>query len=156
MLKSDRGITVISLVIMIIVMLILLRVGITTTIDLVRDTNMKKSITTMLLVQQKASSIRESYDFDSDANALVGTPTSLEDESLIIDSSEGIDPTEKWYKWGPDELSEFGIETNMVSEGDTFFLVNYDTLNVIYNRGVDMVNGVRVWTLSEMMDSQNL
>jgi len=160
MFKNNKGITIVSLVVMIIVILILLAVGLTTGLELLRDTKMKRSITTMLLINSVASGIKESYDFD-ESNELVGTLVDAGSEDLNI---SGIVDRTDWYKWGIDELEEYGIRTDMVTlKNEAYFLVKYGVepddpyvIDIVYSQGVEEVSGDRIWSLRRMLISQNL
>lgn len=150
MLRKNNGVTLVLLVIMVIIMLILLGVTINTSTDLIKDSRLKKYITTMQLVQAKAASIYENYTFSGeDEDVLAGLPATLGEIKLGIPTYNPDSESDLWYKWNSSTASEQKIETDLLDDG-AYFLVNYTTGDVIYSKGFTSGNGSVVYLLEEM------
>ena len=117
------------------------------------DKNLQEDIKTeMLQVQAKSKIVFEKYHIDNE-NGLKGEK--VEDESLKEKYS--IDDLENFYKWSRDVLAEEGIKDIALQE-DEYYLVNYDTEEVIYSEGYKNIDGNTYYKLSEIvnLDSEKI
>lgn len=166
MIKSQKGITIVSLVITIIVMLIILSVSYVTGRELLISSKIKGYITTMYMVKGEIENMYESYQFDSNTAHLKGSKLDVSDDTVknkmtsiynneilskITDPAERavreqeIHDTENWYFLTKDNVNELGVETDML-ENNEVFIVNYNTGVIIYSKGYT-VNGDTFYSL---------
>ena len=143
MLKNQKGITLVALIVTVVMMTILLMVTVNTSTSLINNSKLRSLVTTMYLVQAKLDVLNEKHDFDG--TELVGDElTDDECDKVSIDKGEKDD----WRKWKKETLNGFGIQT----EDFNVFFVHYgDDLEVIYPEGF-VVNGKRIYKLSELKD----
>lgn len=149
MLKNNKGITLISLVVTIIVISILAVTVFATSNSLILDTKMKTVLANMYLVKGKVETIYEEYKFDDDNSVLVGTEykDSLEEYHVNKKSSD------LWYVWNKNTLTQVGLDNKMLS-GRSNYIVNYTTGEIIYTSGCEDDNGNILYTLTEMRNNQ--
>lgn len=112
----------------------------------VEKENQKTIKTEMLQVQAKAKIILEQHHVDNQKE-LKGEK--MEDTSL--EETFGITEISKYYKWNPDTLKEVGIKDVKLKEGE-YYLVNYDTEEVIYFKGYQEEEGKQYYKLSEIKE----
>jgi hypothetical protein len=109
--------------------------------------------TQMLQVQAKAKIVFETYHVDKE-NGLKGEKLQEgEDiEKFQIPNSD----LEKYYKWNQDVLNEVGLG-NIVLKDNAFFLINYETEEVIYSKGIEIEKGEFYYKLSDIkkLDEKN-
>lgn len=109
------------------------------------DKNTQEDIKTeMLQVQAKAKIVLERYHVNNE-NLLKGEK--MEDASL--EEAFGITDIANFYKWTEEILKEEGIGEPVVDEGE-YYLVNYDTEEVIYSAGIKSEDGNVYYKLSEI------
>ena len=92
MIKEQKGITMLTLVITIIVIIIIAGVTFSLSRGLIKESELKTDITNMLLIQARADVIYDKNQFD-DTVSLVGTTVTSE-----MINKYGIE-AEKWYVW---------------------------------------------------------
>ena len=90
MIKEQKGITMLTLVITIIVIIIIAGVTFSLSRGLIKESELKTDITNMLLIQARADVIYDKNQFD-DTVSLVGTTVTSE-----MINKYGIE-AEKWY-----------------------------------------------------------
>lgn len=112
----------------------------------VEKENQKTIKTEMLQVQAKAKIILEQHHVDSQKE-LKGEK--MEDTSL--EETFGITEISKYYKWSQDTLKEVGIKDMKLKEGE-YYLVNYDTEEVVYSKGYQDEEGKQYYKLSEIKE----
>ena len=173
-LRNEQGVTMISLIIVILVTLILFSVTISTSTELVDSTKSKKYATVMYLLQGEIMGIQEEVNHLGSTNSYVGaaanlsTDTTLKtfidtilknevnvtDYNLYYNSTLSVNYDEVlkgWYKLTKNDLNSLGIETDMTD----IFYVNYLTGEIIYAGGlkISVVNSegekerLKVYTL---------
>ncbi len=165
MVKNNKGITIITLVVTIIVMLILASVTIVTTTDLLHSSRMKNYITIMHLIKVEAEKAYEEYQFDNDEKHLTmnGKATKFT-EQVPLSSIEktkvenemnmsGVENAKQlWYKWNKEILTALGIDaSNMINTSNDYFIVNYATGEVVYNKGYTR-DGITTYSLTGLLD----
>lgn len=155
MIKNQRGVTLSALVITIIVLVILAGVTIGATTDLMSDSKVKTYITNMLLVQAKAESLYEKYQFEGTdlgaGNEYMGTKENIANMEKYNISSDGT-TDDYWYKWTQTTLSKNGLDPEMLETSSENFFVNYESGEVVYSNGFVDKNGTRYFSLSEMLE----
>lgn len=144
--KKNNGVTLTVLIVTIIITLILAGVTVTTTTTVLRSSRRKTVMSNMYLIQSKALSIYEAYQFNPNDNALAG------DETTTIDSMYGVtvDTDDKWYVWDTDTLEELGLDPEMLSAGGNY-IVNYVTGEVILTTGCQDDDGNRIYSLTDVI-----
>lgn len=161
MVKDKKGITMITLVITIVVMLIIAGITVQGSQRLLRDSELKTEITNMLLIQARAEVIYDKNQFD-DTVKLVGTPITNE---LATKYSIPDDPDQlkKWYIWDNEEnVPEGSISAKSEIEdlkiklkSGEFYIVNYEDSEVIYSEGYRDSDGNVVYSLSKLQNISN-
>lgn len=143
--KSKNGITIISVVIMIVLIAIIAGVTITQGGTILEDANLQTLNTNMLLVQAKVKTIAEKHTFNEEENPLVGIELSERSEDKKIQKllEEGVikqeDLSNSYIRiWDQTTLEEQEIAIDLKGE---FYIVNYQTEDVIYSKGFKTNNG---------------
>lgn len=149
MLKEKKGVTLISLVITIVVMLIILGITVFTADDLLRKTDIRKFQTNLYLVEARAKTMLNNYLFD-------GTDklgNELDDVNISKFSWEENTSKYIYREWNIEELRKQGIDTSNVAENEKF-IIKYDIINeevdVASTRGIVDGNGEEKYTLSSL------
>ena len=146
---NQKGITIVSLVITIIVLAILASITVYTGGNILKKTNLQNINTNMMLIQAKTKTIAEQAKFNKDTTSYKGQKISeLQGNSKIsaLVASGTIEDQEKYYLLSQDDLNRMGLEKINIEEG---YIVNYDTDEVIYVKGFE-ANGTVYYKLSEM------
>ena len=99
--------------------------------------------TDMLQIQAKAKIVFEKYHVD-EANGLAGEK--IEDLSSI--EQFGIEQDKTYYKWTKEILDQNGLSDIKVDED--YYLINYETEEVIYSKGYKSNDGNTYYKLSEI------
>lgn len=140
MIKNQKGITIVALVVTIIVMVILTWISLGTGYSVVKDIRIGRIISNMALVKAKAETVYEQYQFSGKEEDLVGKEVILdfvtEKEIEIIEQKAGNYDFEnwKWYEWSPETLIKQGLDASLLKEGQ-YFYVNYQYGEIIINTG---------------------
>lgn len=149
MLKEKKGVTLISLVITIVVMIIILGITVFTADDLLRKTDIRKFQTNLYLVEARAKTMLNNYLFD-------GTDklgNELDDVNISKFSWEENTSKYIYREWNIEELRKQGIDTSNVAENEKF-IIKYDIINeevdVASTRGIVDGNGEEKYTLSSL------
>lgn len=109
------------------------------------DKNAKEDVKTeMLQVQAKSKIVLEKYHVDKE-NGLKGEK--MEDASL--EEQFNITDISKFYKWTKDTLQEEGIKEPVINENE-YYLINYDTEEVVYSAGYKAEDGNIYYKLSDI------
>ena len=147
MLKDDKGITMTSLVIMIIVLLILASVSVTTGYSGIKEIRIGRIVSNMTMVKAKAETIYEANQFNEEN--LIGQKSDINSISIssveqnLIGAISG-----DWYKWDKSVLKGQGLDPNMLSGDNEYFLVNYEKPEVIYSKGESLNGSERYYSLT--------
>ena len=118
-LKKENGITIITLIITVILMLILIGVSVDFGTDSLKKARLEDIKTDMISIKTRAKIIAEQYNF-KDIEVLVGTEITDEEAQKL-----GVENSEKLRKWSSSDLSAQGLST---VEGDKY-VVEYDLGN---------------------------
>ncbi len=159
MIKVEKGITMITLVLTIIVILIIAGITLQGSKRLLKESELKNDITDMLLIQARAEVIYDKNQFDETIK-LVGLPINEE-----IANTYGIEVEQigKWYIWNNEEATS---EENVSAKGELealnvnlkngeFYIVNYEIGEIIYSAGYKDAENNMVYKLSDMQNISN-
>lgn len=153
MIKNNRGITMIMLVVTIIVLLILTGVSINTSETFMTDIRASRIISNMELVKSKAENIYEANQFDSENNSLIGTTVTLStsiissEENKLIKDKTGKNISELvWYRWDRNTLTSLGLDEKMLDSAEDYFYVNYENSEVVCSSGTKF-DGVTYYSM---------
>lgn len=110
--------------------------------------------TDLLLIQAKVKIIKGKSDVNANTDAYVGTKISEanSDEIKNIFSKIGLteEDKEKYYVLYHQDFEEMGIANDLKNKKDGEFIVNYDTAEVIYIKGVKKNNEIK-YKLSDIV-----
>ncbi len=150
MMNKEKGITMISLVITMIVLVILASVTIYVGNDVINQAKLQTINTNMMLIQAKVKTIAEQVEFDSTTNSYVGTKLSeISDNKIqkLIDSgSIPSSDMEKCYFLSQYSLNSMGLGKVKVEDG---YVVDYEKNEVWYVKGFEK-KGEVYYKLSDM------
>ena len=138
---KNKGITLVTLSITIIVIMILAGVTITIGYDVVEKANFENLKTNMLLIQAKTKVALEDYNFSKDETKLIGTKVEEENTNIVEKLNKaGINVLDDWYYLEQSDLDNMNLSDVKAEKGE-YFLVKYDkkTLDVeiLYTNGFD-------------------
>lgn len=143
MLRNNKGITILALVITILVLLVLTSVSLGTGYSVITDIKLGRTISNMALIKAKAETIYEQYQFSGNSEDLVGEPVTFdflsEKEIQVIEQNAGkmgiADSV--WYKWTAETFVQQGLDPNLLQNqsSDIAFFVNYEFDEVAWNKG---------------------
>lgn len=150
--KNNKGITMISLVIVILIMLLLASVTAYEANELVAIARVQSVTTDLLLIQAKVRIINEKIVFESDEDKklelYVGTKLDPEDNILVTMIEKSIvTDNNSYYVLSKEDLVNMGLDSLNPEDG---YVVNYETEEVIYVKGVKNTEGKYLYKLSEM------
>lgn len=172
MLKNNKGITILILVVTILLMLILAGVSLNTGFSVLNDMRMGSVVSNMNLVQAKAEVIYENYTFyNNDTDCLVGDgpyqmdhtlqlgDVKLEQEELqlIAQKAEVSEEEVKnwnWYQWSREDLEAQDLDADMLAE-DEMFYINYENAEVIYSTGVSLEDSKVYHSITGLKNKEN-
>lgn len=146
---NQKGITLLSLVITIIVLLVIGSVTIYTGSNIIKKASLQTINTNMMLIQAKVKTISEQAKFNKDTSKYKGTKVSevIDNEKIEeLVTNKVIEETEKSYLLSQEDLNQMGLEKVKVEDG---YVVNYETDEVIYVKGFE-ANGELHYKLSQM------
>lgn len=149
--KSENGITIVSLVITIVVLIIVASISIYTGTGVIKQATLQTINTNMMLIQAKTKTIAEQSKFNNDTSNYKGILLSDITGDKNIDKlvNDGIiEDTSKWYVLTEDDLSSMGLEKINIDAG---YVVNYETEDIIYIKGVEK-DGNMYYKLSELRE----
>lgn len=134
---NQKGITIISLIITIIVMLILASITIYTGNNVIKQAKLQTINTNMMLIQVKVKTIAEQAKFNKDTsnysgNVLTNVSNNKKIEELVNNGL--IDDKGKYYLLSSGDLYNMGLQKIDIEDG---YVVNYDTEEVIYVKGFE-------------------
>lgn len=154
--KSENGITLAFLVIVIIVLAILATVVVQEVGDILDQVNKETISTDMLLVQAKAKVLEEKSNFSNDESLLKGQKLSEATGNSTIDDlktkgviSETEEQYSRYYIWDKQTIEELELSISDMKDTD-FYIVNYATEDVIYSEGYKHTDGNTYYKLSEI------
>ena len=137
--ENNKGVTLTTLIITIIVLIILAGITITVGYDVVERAELENLKTNMLLVQAKTKVALEEYNFSKDETKLIGTKVTDVDTTIIQKlNTAGIDVIDDWYYLGQSDFDSMSLSDINPGENE-YFLVRYDKetldVEVLYTKG---------------------
>lgn len=149
--KDSKGITLVSLVITIIILMIITSVTIYTGSNVIKQVTLQNVNTDMMLIRAKVKTMEEQAKFNKDNSNYKGTPLINVLDNKKIDKlvDEGIvEDITKYYLLSKDDLNSMGLEKVDIADG---YLVNYETEEIIYVRGLEKDDNT-YYKLSDIKD----
>ena len=140
MYKSEKGITMVMLVIMIIVMLILAGILLYEGTSTIQSAKQQSIYTNMLLIQAKARTIADKVDFGE--AQYIGTEITEEDLINKLKIPEGATV----YKLSKSNLDEIVVDVS----GDNMYAVDYDNEEIYYIEGITDKDNNICYSLTDM------
>lgn len=147
--RSQKGITIVSLVITIIILLIIGGTTVYIGTSVIKQATLQTVNTNMMLIQAKTKTIAEQAKFNNNQDNYKGTVLSEVSGNKKIDEllEVGvIDDASKFYLLSKDDLVSMGLEKIDIEDG---YIVNYETEEVIYVRGYEN-DGITYHKLTDM------
>lgn len=141
--KNNKGITMVSLIITVIILVIL--AGTTTYMAdrITRQVKVENAKTNMLLIQAHIKTIAEKHSFDEENNALKGTLETIDTEKY------GVDASKDYYLLSEQDLIDMNLGSVEYNDG---YYVCYDTEEIIFIRGVKNSQGKVLYSLTQMKE----
>lgn len=154
---NNRGITLMTLVITIIIMIILAGVTITGTYSLIKKSQLENLKTDMLLIQAKTKTALEEYNFSKDETKLIGTKLEEADTEKVSKLNKaGITDISNLYFLSQDDLNNMNLSDIRAKDGEYYF-VKYDKENlvvdILYTEGF-VENGITKFTLTQLQNME--
>ena len=154
---NNGGITLMTLVITIIIMIILAGVTITGTYSLIKKSQLENLKTDMLLIQAKTKTALEEYNFSKDETKLIGTKLEEADTEKVSKLNKaGITDISNWYFLSQDDLNNMNLSDIRAKDGEYYF-VKYDKENlvvdILYTEGF-VENGITKFTLTQLQNME--
>lgn len=154
--KNNKGITMISLSIVVLIMILLASVTAYEANGLISIARVQSVTTDLLLIQAKIRIINEKIVFETDEDKklelYVGTKLSEGNSILEKMKNKSIITTDdisnnNYYLLSKDNLISMGLESKNSNDE---YVVDYTTEEVIYVKGVKNSEGKYLYKLSEM------
>lgn len=145
---NKNGVTLVTLVITIIVLLIIASISIYIGTDIIKKASLQNINTNMMLIQAKAKTIYEQERFNHTANYKGTKLTEVTGNSAVEEliSKNILEEADKFYLLNQNDLNEMGLEKINIDKG---YAVNYETEEIIYIKGFE-ANNSTYYKLSEM------
>lgn len=147
--KNQKGITIVSLVITIVILLIIGGVTVTVGTSVIKQATLKTVNTNMMLIQAKAKTIAEQAKFNNNTDNYKGIILSEISGDKKVDKvldAGIIEDASKYYLLSKDDLVSMGLEKINIEDG---YIVNYETEEVIYVKGYEN-DGITYYKLTDM------
>lgn len=145
--KNEYGLATIKLIFTIIILVAIIMVAVFVVSKQIESNHVTDIKTDLLFIQAKIKGIHDKKIVDSN-QSLLGEEISEYHENEAI--NEMISGEEKWYKLSQDDLNQIGIGYLKAEEG---FIVNYETEEVIYVKGVQEEEQT-YYRLSDMIEDE--
>lgn len=154
---NNKGITMATLVITIVVMLILAGVTITGSYSLIKKAQLENLKTNMLLIQAKTKTALEEYNFSKDESKLIGVQIQEIDTDKISKLQKaGENYSSDWYCLNQEELNNMNLSDVKLPENEYFF-VKYNkedlTVEILYTQGFTENNKIK-YTLTQLQNME--
>ena len=161
MVKNEKGVTLLILVITIVVLVILMEVSFNTGYSTLTNVRAGRVIANMNLIKIKIEDIYEESQFNDDDSLLVGVDNTKYSLAEILnqnnmpgiknefDNYNTINTIKDWYEWDEVILKSQGLDTKILKDGGKIF-VNYEEAEVIYTKGATVDNNQYYYTLTAL------
>lgn len=147
--KNQKGITIVSLVITIIILLIIGGVSVTVGTSVIKQATITNINTNMMLIQAKTKTIAEQAKFNNNQDNYKGTVLSEVSGNKKVNKileAGIIEDASKYYLLSKDDLVSMGLEKIDIEDG---YIVNYETEEIIYVKGYEN-DGITYHKLTDM------
>ena len=134
--KNSKGITLVSLVITIIILMLITSVTVYTGTNVIKQVTLQNVNTDMMLIKAKVKTMEEQAKFNKDNSNYKGTPLIDVHDNKKIDKlvdEEIVEDITKYYLLSKEDLNSMGLEKIDIADG---YLVNYESEEIIYVRGL--------------------
>lgn len=154
---NNKGITMVTLVITIVIMLILAGVTITGAYSLIKKAQLENLKTNMLLIQAKTKTALEEYNFSKDESKLIGSQIQEIDTDKIAKLQKaGENYSNDWYCLNQEELNNMNLSDVKLPENEYFF-IKYNkedlTVEILYTQGFEENNKIK-YTLTQLQNME--
>ena len=149
--KNSKGITLVSLVITIIILMLITSVTVYTGTNVIKQVTLQNVNTDMMLIKAKVKTMEEQAKFNKDNSNYKGTPLIDVHDNKKIDKlvdEEIVEDITKYYLLSKEELNSMGLEKIDIADG---YLVNYESEEIIYVRGLKKDDNM-YYKLSDIKD----
>lgn len=152
--KNNRGIGIISLLIIIVISVIILGIGVNFGLQKYKEAQIKTLNTDMLLVEWKLKAYIDDQKAEGKTEiTYLGTKVSELKENVLIKDflSKNIIPEneyDKYYVLNDEDMKNAGLE--ITNYEDSYYLINYETYEVIITKGCKMLSGNVLYKLSDI------
>lgn len=145
--KNEKGITLTTLVITIIIILILAGTLTYAGSSIIKSAKLQTINTDLLLIQAKVKTLEEKANFEGKPELLVGVNINTNTQLLNSVGITTVQETDKFYSISNEEdLNKLGVSVNTNSE----YIVNYTDGEVYYVEGYKHTDGKKYYKLSEI------
>lgn len=150
-----KGIALVSLIITIVIMLILTAATFATS-KIIEKARIQNLATNMMLIQAKVKIINERIAFNGDTSIYVGKK--LKDQANKESIANGVLTSgelqsDSFYIYDRETLNTIGLEGIKLAKNEVF-IVNYDTCEIIWPKGLTNADGDIVYKLSEIVNGE--
>lgn len=149
--KNSKGITLVSLVITIIILMLITSVTVYTGTNVIKQVTLQNVNTDMMLIKAKVKTMEEQAKFNKDNSNYKGTPLIDVHDNKKIDKlvdEETVEDITKYYLLSKEDLNSMGLEKIDIADG---YLVNYESEEIIYVRGLKKDDNM-YYKLSDIKD----
>lgn len=152
--KNNRGIGIISLLIIIVISVIILGIGVNFGLQKYKEAQIKTLNTDMLLVEWKLKAYIDDQKAEGKTEiTYLGTKVSEIKENVLIKDflSKNIIPEneyDKYYVLNDEDMKNAGLE--ITNYEDSYYLINYETYEIIITKGCKMISGEILYKLSDI------
>ncbi len=161
MIKSEKGITMVMLIITVIVLVILAGIGLSAGRNLLKKSELEDRVAQMQMIQAKVEEVYNEHLYNG--TELLGTEVNID--------SDGSPDTEieKWYKLSRDDMNKIGIDFKPTDK--FYYCVKYDLtqeenkegvnkeeidpIDIYYSAGYKSTSGKTYYTLSKLKDLES-
>ena len=142
----QEGKSLIKFIIIISILVGIIVWGVQVILSELENKNLETIHTDMLLIQAKAKIVFETYHVDNN-NGLQGQK--IENNAEL--EQYGITDNTNYYIWNREVLDNVGLKEIKLDESD-FYIVNYDTEEVIYSKGYEAKDGNTYYRLTDIKE----
>ena len=142
--KKENGLTHMTTIFLVIIILVLILVAVRFVELQYKNEESETIKTNMLAIQGKAKIIAEEEKALKKELAGIKISDKKEEENikkLLEQQNRTIDENSKYYVLDKENLKEIGLG-NIELESDQYYIVNYDNLEILYTKGVQIGDNI--------------
>ena len=156
--KSSNGMGIIQTIIIMIIIVILVASGIYFVRVNLNDRYIETIKTNMLLIQWKIENYTGTKTVAGEETTNLGTKVSeMQEDAIIAPILEkdviSSEEYEKYYVLKESDLEQLGTE--ITNEEDSYYIVNYETKDIIITKGCSYNKGETLYRLSDIEKAKN-